>query len=1279
MRITLRHGLAALAFLVLPLLAPAGAQVGSTTDIIMGRVTAADTSGVEGARVEVQSAETGITRRKTTNARGEYSILFPDGGGSYTVRVSYLGYAPYSGSVSRQADEDRLVLNVRLTRNPQVLAAVTVRATNRNDNAADRPTPGSTERNLNAAELDRLPVEKGDLATVASLAPGVVLTSGSDSTAATFSVAGQPTNQNQITLDGLSFGSGSVPSEAVRSTRVITSTYDVSRGQFTGGQVASTTRGGTNNVQGVVSYSLRDPDLQFVDESSATFGQKYMQNSLNLGLGGPIREDVAFIFGAASVSRRTNPLSSLLAANGETLSRLGASEDSVARFLGRLSSIGVAPTLPGIPSNRLADQASAIVRTDWTLGESHTLTVRGDWRGSLQDGTRISPLSVPSTGGDLRTMGGGAMATLTSHVGRFINEARVYQSSDRQNTEPYLTVPVGRVTVASTLDDGTRSVTNLQFGGNPSLPQETHGRLLEASNEVSWVSGGGAHRFKLGGLLNDDRTSNGTIPNRYGTFYYNSLQDFEANAPSQFTRTISARDRLAGSNNLAMYAGDAWRRSPAMQLVYGVRLEGTRFPATPAYNAAVETMFGRRTDRTPSEVHLSPRLGFTYFTGIAAPAPRTDSAPGGGRQGGEGGQGRQGGGQGRGGPGAGGAQGGPGGFGGGTNWVIRGGIGEFRGRIASNLVASAVEATGLPGGQTQLTCIGTAVPVPDWSSYLGDPSSIPTECAGGTGTPTAPAGQRRNVTLFEDGFGAPRVWRGSLGASRRFLERYSFNIDGSFAYGISQTGSRDINLDSTPEFVLASERGRPVFAPAGSIVATTGASSINASRLHPEFGSVSEITSQLRSQSAQVTASVGGLTLRGIRIAGSYTFLRSRDQQNGFGIGGGGFGGSSTAGNPNVVEWGTSDFERRHSMLATLTMPVASWLDATAIGRMTAGQAYTPVVSGDVNGDGSRNDRAFIFDPAQGGDTAVSNGMSRLLTSTSGRARECLQSQAGSVAGRNSCSTPWAPALDLQLNFKPAALGLDRRLTLSLQLQNVLVGVDQLLHGSELHGWGQPVLPDRTLLYVRGFERGPGGTAGSYRYQVNEHFGTASGRTSAFRVPFQIGLQGRLALGQDPARQQVRQLFGGADGRTPTREEYASRMSRLVPNPFLQTIALDDSLRLALTPEQKTRLTALSDTLKPRSDRLIGEIADILAGAGRNPDPMVVFARVSGRTNDARKLAEEAIAALKGTLTAEQFAKLPESVKTVPTGRGPGGIGGFGGFGGQGGGGGGGGGGRPTP
>src|SRR3954469_19922620 len=223
-------------------------QVGSTTDILMGRVSGADSQAVANAHIEATSLETGITRTKTTGADGRYTIVFPDGGGSYRLTVRAVGMTPVTRTISRQGDEDRLITDIDMSQFANQLATVRVRATPRRGNATDRPEPGSTERSLNPNLLNRLPVDPGDLNALAALAPGVIAVPGTDTTKAAFSVAGQPSNQNNITLDGLSFGAGSVPTEALRNTRVVTSTYDVARGQFTGGQIASTTRGGTNNV-----------------------------------------------------------------------------------------------------------------------------------------------------------------------------------------------------------------------------------------------------------------------------------------------------------------------------------------------------------------------------------------------------------------------------------------------------------------------------------------------------------------------------------------------------------------------------------------------------------------------------------------------------------------------------------------------------------------------------------------------------------------------------------------------------------------------------------------------------------------------------------------------------------------------------------------------------------------------------------------------------------------------------------------------------------------------
>jgi hypothetical protein len=1186
------------------------AQVGSTTDILMGQVSGLDSQAVAGARVEATSIETGITRTKTTDSDGRYTIVFPDGGGSYRLTVRAIGMAPVTRNIQRQGDEDRLITDFNMGRTATQLATVQVRAGRRGDQG-QRPEPGSTERNLNPNLINRLPIDAGDLTALAALAPGVIQVPGTDSTNASFNVAGQPANQNSITLDGLSFGAGSVPSEAIRNTRVVTSTYDVARGQFTGGQVASTTRGGTNNLQGAVSYSLRDPSLEFVDDSNPAFGQKYTQNQINLGAGGPIVKDKLFTFGALSFSRRTDPLLSLLAADPLTLERLGTNPDSVNRFLSLVQGYGLPLTSPLAPDERLNDNTSALVRVDYNFAEDHSLMLRGDWRGNTQLGSRLNALALPHSGGDLKGSGGGGMMTLTSHFGMFINELRGYKSADDRNTSGYLSVPDGRVVVASILDNGASAISTLQFGGNPSLPQVTKSSLLEVSDEISRLTTAGGHRFKLGGLLNEQRSSVGFTPNRFGTFSFNSLDDFAAGLPTQFTRTLFARDQQSATDNLGAYLGDSWRVSPKVQVTYGLRAEGAHYPDKPQYNPEVDTVFGRRTDNLPSEIRVSPRAGFTVFLGESqfGPPPLT----------------------------------------------LRGGFGEFRGTAPAQLFANALNATGLSNGQSILTCVGSSAPTPDWASYLADPSTIPSTCNGGT---PIFANQRRNVTVFDPDFQAPRAWRASLGLNRRFWDRYSFSIDAGYARGVAQTGSTDINLDTIPKFTLANEANRPVYAPANAIVPTTGAVSVFGSRLHPQFGVVSQIQSNLRSDTKQITFGLNGVTTKGILLNASYTLTSSFDQSQGFSQGTfQGFGGTagSTAGNPNTSEWGRSDNARRHALLATITYPIKPVFELTAIARATSGSAFAPLVGGDINGDGRNNDRAFVFNPvdaAAAGDTAVANGMSRLLANTSPRARDCLLAQMGKVAARSSCSSPWSPALDLQANIRPSGFGLDRRLTISVIALNTLTGLDQLLHGNNnLHGWGQPSFPDRTLLYVRGFDP----ATNTYKYQVNEHFGVTNGTRNAFRVPFQIAIQGRIALGTDPARQHFNNVIGrGAGGRL-NPEALKARMTRLVPNAFLDIIAVNDSAKLELTPDQIAKLQTAGDVFKVRSDSLIDKVANILGDSTvKNPDPMTIFAKVQPSMTEARKMATQAINDAKAILTPAQWAKVPDSIKTPGLRRGDG-------------------------
>lgn len=1233
------------------------AQTGNGTEIIVGRVLDTEGKPIEGARVEALSVETQTTRGRTTNASGQFTILFPDGSGQYRVTARAIGYAPSTQTVIRQSDEDRLEVTLRLQRSAQTLQQFVVSA-NRGplQSNADRPTPGTTERVLTGDQLYRLPVDATDPTALAGLSAGVVTLGGTDSSSSAFSVAGQRVDQNQVTLDGLSFGTGSVPQEAVRTSRVVTSTYDVARGQFTGGQVSSTTRSGTNVIQGSAGYDLRTPEMQFYDEEAVQFGQPYTQNQYSFGLGGPIVKDKVFWFGSAQFRTRSDGLQSLLSGNEVVFQRFGVAQDSAQRFLDLVSGYGLPPRVDGIPSRRLSENLSTLARLDWVLSDKHTLTLRGDWRFGVQDGQRISALSVPHYGGDLNSLGGGVLASLISQFDNgLINEFRLYGAIDERDTRPYLVAPSGRVQVVSNFDDGTSGVSALSFGGNGALPQDVANDQLEATNELSWISHDGAHRLKFGALVNLSHYNQDFATNRSGSFVYNSLADLESNTPALFTRTLAPSERNGGITNSALYLGDTWRVSRAFQMTYGARLEHSSYSGEPAYNPAVEADFGRRTDRFPSEVHVSPRAGFTWTLGLP-PQGQQGGAPAGGPAGGFPGGG---GGGGRGG--MGGGFGGAGGMGGGgpfaglATTIIRGGIGEFRGRAPSGLFTGAIDATGLPSGESQLICVGAEVPTPIWSQYLADPTSIPTACiSGGGGGPLTT--RRPNVTTFDDDFVAPRSWRASLGVQRRFFQRLNVSLDVSYARGTALYGVRDLNFNATPQFTLADEDNRPVFVSPSAIVPVSGVVNNLDSRANANYGNVFAVGSNLGSNTRQATLGLNGFLRNGMLLSASYTMARSQDQSS-FSCCNAqqAFASPTTAGNPNSTPWGTSDLERRHVIVTTLTMPLHPSVEFTMVGRATSGQPYTPRVGNDINGDGARNDRAFIYDPATTTDPALAAAMQNLLAGATPSVRECLSLQLGQLATRNSCFAPWFPSVDMRINYRPDRLGLKRNLMISLQLVNPLAGVDRLVNGSDQEGWGQPRRVDPNLLYVTGFDP----AQQRFTYAVNERFGDATGSGSGGRGigqqlnPFQVALQFRYTVGPDRMRDAMlaaqaaaRGGRGGAGG--PAGGDMSALIRRFALNPFQQTLALQDTL--ALDSAQITRLDAFREAFDGRVNALATSVQERLQRIGNNADPQAALQQLQGPIADAQRIRAEALTALQGLLTPAQWDKLPPRIKSPQQG-----------------------------
>ena len=120
-------------------------------------------------------------------------------------------------------------------------------------------------------------------------------------------------------------------------------------------------------------------------------------------------------------------------------------------------------------------------------------------------------------------------------------------------------------------------------------------------------------------------------------------------------------------------------------------------------------------------------------------------------------------------------------------------------------------------------------------------------------------------------------------------------------------------------------------------------------------------------------------------------------------------------GDPRMVEWATGANDARHAFVFQGGMYIPKVGSVTAFSRIQSGLPFTPIVQGDVNGDGRTGDRAFIPDPQSASTSAeLRGGMAALLESTSDNVRDCLARQFGSAAGRNSCRGPWTQQLNIQ-------------------------------------------------------------------------------------------------------------------------------------------------------------------------------------------------------------------------------------------------------------------------
>ncbi|MGH9887021.1 MAG: hypothetical protein ACREBE_15960, partial [bacterium] len=430
-------------------------------------------------------------------------------------------------------------------------------------------------------------------------------------------------------------------------------------------------------------------------------------------------------------------------------------------------------------------------------------------------------------------------------------------------------------------------------------------------------------------------------------------------------------------------------------------------------------------------------------------------------------------------------------------------------------------------------------------------------------------------------------------------------------------------------------------------------------RVTQNFAQVTDYRSDLRSRSAQLSAGISPIAFNS-KLTWNLTYVWQRviDETRGFG--------DNTAGDPYLLQWSRAARDARHQITFNVGYTFKQAVSVTAFGRVQSGNPFTPMVQGDVNGDGQGNDRAFIYNPTAAPDTILSKGLGTLLNSGPASVRECLTKQLGTIAGRNSCEGPWSTSLSLRIGLVSQALKIPDRATVAIGINNPLTGIDALMHGSNnLHGWGAPSFTDPTLLYVRGFDP----ATNRYRYDVNPRFGASRQASALNLAPMQITLDVRFDVGPERERQDLMlMLRSGRGGRGQKLNEQAlkQRYVRNYANPFEQMLRQGDSLNLS--DNVADSIAILNKTYGKVVDSIWTPVAKYLAALPEKYDVNEAYDRV--RTAENKTLDQMAIfgPSAKSLLTDEQIRKLPpyialfldnQALRQIRPGRAGGGRGGF--------------------
>src|SRR5882724_518157 len=640
--------------LILSLLFVGPAIAQSPTATINGIVLDPSGAAIAGAQVVVVNDATEVQYATKTNGEGIYVVpnLPP---GSYRIQVSNNGFKTIIKPDIVIHVQDALAINFTLP-----IGAASEIVTVEGGATLVNTEGAAVSTVIDRRFVEKLPLNGRSFNTLLQLTPGVVIapTTGAAATGQ-FSIAGQRTDANNFTVDGVSanFGAPSgigggqsgtgtaqafsvlgatsslVSVDALQEFRVETSSFAPELGRSPGGQVILTTRAGTNDFHGGIFDYFRNTVMDANDWFANQTGQPRAaehHNDFGGVLGGRILKDKTFFFLSYEGARLRLPQSAQSQVPSEW-ARTVAAPSTVAPFLNaypqpddRTVTSGVYTSpFTAVWSNSATLNAGSI-RIDHTFNGRFSIFGRyNDAPSQLATPGGVSFLEVAEV--NTRTLTAGMNMLLSSRLTNTLRGNYSTQDSILTDTfdsfggaiPPNPSLLLGSLSSAGNIAEFQTGDT-FQLSNGPQGNNRTKQLNFADDLAVSVRS----HQLKFGGDYRDifyDRA-----PATYVSFLTaETVQSLVSTRMGSLQVIVQQPTQLL-TQALSLYAQDTWRITPRLTLTYGLRWELN--PAPSARGAT--TLAAWENVNNPANFALAPSGTHLWRTTYGSFAPRVGVAYG---------------------------------------------------------------------------------------------------------------------------------------------------------------------------------------------------------------------------------------------------------------------------------------------------------------------------------------------------------------------------------------------------------------------------------------------------------------------------------------------------------------------------------------------------------------------------------------------------------------------------------------------------------------------------